>query len=441
MRQFDFPSSSSDKIYHTLINDNGLLSCDCPGWTVKKLNRPRFCKHCQKVAQDENLTLVDRDGQMFVIAAGTTNPYRQRYVSGAASTEGVQSSPSPAHGDRTAAPPTSIQRQIGASKVKVSAGLQAGTSNPAPSQVTSVTSPGAQAQSSGFINPMLASAMIEGKQIDRDFGRVTIDNNGTNPEWTMEEKFDGHRLVVRVEHEEAVVDQGVVEGFYAIKVTAWSRLGNTRTLPLHIKDLMEQMPVGVYDGELIVPTSQHSYSVTAGQSTGLEALVLFDMLEVDDNPLMGEPFGARRQMLEIAFSALDGTDLPIFLAAQFVPSMAKVQEIWDRGGEGAIIKKLSAKYSPGWRSPDWVKVKAVLSATLLITGFKNGKNGPYSIVELRDDHGIETTVKTLNNEMMRQFQQNPTAYIGKKLVISYHERLPKGKYRHPMFDHLAGVGE
>lgn len=399
MKEFKFPSSSSPKVYTTLINDNGLLSCDCPGWTVKKLNKVRECKHTKKVALDEGLILEERDGQWFVVEEdGTSGQDRKSY--------------------------SDTQDRKSYVPAKVSAGLQAGTSNPAPSQVTSVTSPGAQAQSSGFINPMLASSMPEGKTADN------FDSNHQPPmtHWIMEEKFDGHRVVIRT-------------GYPSGLAYAWSRPGNERTLPAHIHDLMAQMPVGVYDGELLVPGG-HSYDVTAGQNSGQEVLVLFDMLETNGSSIMKEPFSKRREFLELAFSVLDGMNLPVRLAEQFVPSQNKVEEIWTRGGEGAIIKKLSGWYSPGWRSPEWIKVKAVASATLTITGFRSGKSGPHSTCELEDTDGNKTAVKVLDNATLRDIAtKGPEAYIGCRLVISYHERTPSGNYRHPMWDHMAGVGE
>lgn len=378
MKQFDFPSSSSPKIYHTLIQDNGLLSCDCPGWVVKKLNKVRECKHTKKVALDEGLILEERDGQWFVTGTG----------GGPAPTTSIQSTQAPA---------------------KVNA----------PEIVTPTP---------GFVTPMLASAMPEGQNAD----------SFKSGDWIMEEKFDGHRIIIRVK-------RGLDAGPW---VQAWSRLGNSRTLPGHIHDLMTEMPEGVYDGELIVPSAQHSYSVTAGQNSGNEALVLFDMLETEGQSIMKATQEQRRAFLEIAMDALDGTAwrlqtsaTTISIAQQTAPSMKVVQDIWDRGGEGAILKKLSGKYSPGWRSPDWIKIKAVANATLTIVGFTASKNGPHSIVKLRDDSGIETTVKTLDTAMLRAFAKDPNSYIGKRLVISYQEKMPSGKYRHPMFDHFAGVGE
>ncbi len=40
-----FPSSSSDKVYTVKEDENGNLSCDCRGWTIKKPGKERSCKH------------------------------------------------------------------------------------------------------------------------------------------------------------------------------------------------------------------------------------------------------------------------------------------------------------------------------------------------------------------------------------------------------------
>jgi len=184
----------------------------------------------------------------------------------------------------------------------------------------------------------------------------------------------------------------------------------------------------------------HSSDVVAGMNSGQEVLVLFDMLEVNESPIMDFTFQSRRTFLETAFEAIGPSDI-VKLAYQTIPSVQTVKEIWNRGGEGAILKRLGAKYSPGWRSADWIKVKSVLAATLTVTRFVAGKNGPYSVIELMDDAGIITTVKTLDNETMRQIATNPQSFLGRRLVISYQEKTSGGRWRHPMFDHWAGEFE
>lgn len=282
------------------------------------------------------------------------------------------------------------------------------TSDPKPVQELAATIARLDARDSAFLQPMLAFA--EGKSPD----------SYSATDWTLEEKFDGHRIIMAVA---------------SSKVVAWSRTEKSRTLPTHILAQASKLPDGTYDGELIVP-GKHSYDVTAGMNSGTETLVLFDLLAALGQSTTSEPQSLRRAMLELAFTALDVRQKAIVLTTQQAPSQKAVDAIWKRGGEGAIIKRLSARYQPGFRSADWIKVKKVAAATLVIVGFEPGKVGPYSAVQIRDAEGIETTVKTLDNATMRAIEKNPSSFIGRSLVISYQERTPSGKYRHPMWDHL-----
>lgn len=367
-----YKSSSGPKEYTTRVNSNGLLSCDCLGWTSKREGKPRHCKHTKDIAVVNGLTIEERDGQMFVVAGGAAVDPRKA-----------------AKAEATTKPETVAADAPKTAKVEAS-------------------------KERGFIEPMLASKMPDGMNADSYDARAFV----------MEEKYDGHRLVI-------TVTGGAVR--------AWSRLANGRTLPTHLNDLMAKMPDGTYDGEIIVPGNK-SYGVTAGANAGNEALVLFDVIEVLGRSIKAETQDKRREFLTVAYGMLDGQK-GVELSKQMDPSSAAVKEIWARGGEGAIIKSRNAKYQPGYRSGDWVKVKAVAAATLTIIGYEDGKSGAHSAVTLRDDNGIETTVKTVNNATLRDMHARPDWYIGKRLVISYQERTPAGKYRHPMWDHIAGEAE
>lgn len=45
------PSSSGVGKYFTMLWSDGMLSCDCRGWTVKKKGKARDCKHCRASRQ------------------------------------------------------------------------------------------------------------------------------------------------------------------------------------------------------------------------------------------------------------------------------------------------------------------------------------------------------------------------------------------------------
>src|SRR3954462_8370806 len=49
VQEWQFPSSSSDKVYTVKRAADGALSCNCPSWTFKRGDRPRGCKHTEGV--------------------------------------------------------------------------------------------------------------------------------------------------------------------------------------------------------------------------------------------------------------------------------------------------------------------------------------------------------------------------------------------------------
>jgi bifunctional non-homologous end joining protein LigD len=264
------------------------------------------------------------------------------------------------------------------------------------------------------LEPMLASAMTRGQRVE-SFGA----------DWAMEEKFDGHRLIV--------TKRGGA-------VTARSRVGNGRALPPHIAAVLARLPDGVYDGELVVPGGRSS-DVARLENASRLVLVLFDAVEVLGTSLVGEPYTRRREVLLLA-AALGGDTAAVRVAASVPVSRAAVEAIWARGGEGVVLKRLASVYQPGYRSADWVKVKKGGHVTVTVTGFETGDTGiAFGKTCVRDDAGRAFTVKTLNNATIREVSARPEAFVGRRLVLKFNEQLASGAYRHPMFDHWAGDAE
>lgn len=263
--------------------------------------------------------------------------------------------------------------------------------------------------------PMLASAMKEGQSLD-DF---------MNDEWIMEEKFDGHRLLVYVSPDD---------------VAAWTRPGHdrpaaVRALPDRLRLELRKLPVGIYDGELLVPGGTSSDVVRLDLQDRL-VLVLFDVLSYEGESVMNARLEQRRMVLEWAHRAID--DKSLVRVAQQVPvSVATVKAIWQGGGEGAVIKRKASTYKSGWRTPDWIKVKQIDAAEFTVTGFDEGKNGPCSVFKLRHDDGRETTCKVLTNELLAAVHKNPKSYVGRRVTISHMGFTKSGLWRHPVFDHFV----
>jgi ATP-dependent DNA ligase len=285
-----------------------------------------------------------------------------------------------------------------------------------PADVARVTAP-----SSREILPMLAVAMTKGR---------TVDDFAGSPEWTLEEKYDGHRVVVRKAGD---------------RVQAWSRpkagnLALARELPADVERAVRTLPDGLYDGELIVRGGR-SWDVS--RLTTTKALVLFDVCELLGQSTIRKTYRERRELLALALQHYDAPAdaSPLFMPTTEPVCVEAVQAIWARGGEGAILKRLSSTYQPGRRSDDWVKVKRAGSAVLTITGYEAGKCGEYSKVTLRADDGRETSAKTKDNATRAAIAANPQSFIGRRLVIAYTELTDTGSFRHGVWDHLAGAGE
>lgn len=263
------------------------------------------------------------------------------------------------------------------------------------------------------VKPMLASAMKE------DQGLLDF----MTDEWVMEEKFDGHRLLVIVDGQD---------------VQAWTRPGHDRPaalrmLPQHLIERLVKLPDGIYDGELLIEGGTSSDVVRLDLQDKL-VLVIFDILEVNHKITTSLPLEQRVELLAAATLDYFGVVRRPF---QWNVSVETVKKIWDQGGEGAVIKRKSSVYRSGWRTPDWIKVKEIGAAEFTIIGFGDGKNGPQSTFLLRHDDGRETSCKILTNELLAAVKKSPKKYLGRRIVISHMGFTKSGLWRHPVFDHFV----
>lgn len=282
-----------------------------------------------------------------------------------------------------------------------------------------------------FIYPMLASAMPKKGPIDFSSGYVA------------EQKFDGHRLIVEITENN--------------QVFAWGRNAIPRLLSPHVAKALSMFPIGIYDGELLVPDG-HSYGVTELTNASQLVYTIFDILQLLGKDTMSCTYDQRRAFLEEIFSREQFKNWPVVLAkatpvTDFSHVMSLLKEVWEREGEGLILKKRSAIYTPDARPKGvFIKMKALRTAVLTITGFRPSTGGivdrgPHAITLLRDDDGNEARVKTLNDDECRQLdlaapadESIPHPAIGRRLQIEFQERTPLDKhgqigYRHPRWDH------
>ena len=362
---FTFPSSSDpNTTYTAIIATDGKLLCNCRGWTVRRGESARHCTHTKRIA-----------GSRPVVT----------------------------HGEFT-------YLADGAPVIKV-----------VPTHRTSVGAGADPAPSIAVPPPMLATAITEpitGANFDARYASG----------WALEEKLDGHRLIVRVR---------AGRKFSEVEAFARPQRGQTakaRRLPDAMVDALASMGDCMPDGELVAPSGKSWDVVVKGSQL---VFVAFDLLECGGISIVHESYETRRALLLERLGRLPDGQQSVSTVVSRQPTWADIHAIWARGGEGAILKRLSSRYQPGARSADWLKVKPEEHAEMVITGFEAGKTGPYSKLCLRDAAGRTTTVKTLGNQLLRDITRAPATFVGRVAVIAYQELTPDGKYRHGRFDHFV----
>ena len=278
----------------------------------------------------------------------------------------------------------------------------------------------------GFISPMLASPLPEG------FAPAP-------GEWAAEEKYDGHRVVVRVGEDG--------------EVTAWSRTGKPRRVTDRVRAALKGFPACTLDTEEVVPGGW-SKDVKRRDKAGAVELVVFDLLRLVALDASVLAYLSRRELLVQLFHVVGPCDGVRLAQSWPVSSTEDVSRalavVFRRGGEGLILKRLRAPYHVGARRPDWIKLKRKAHAVVTVTGFEAGELGPWSVVVGVDADGDVAKVKTLNNKERREFAlsappesvrgQVPHPAIGRRLVVEYQFK-EDGAYRHPMWDRWAEEGE
>ena len=100
--------------------------------------------------------------------------------------------------------------------------------------------------------------------------------------------------------------------------------------------------------------------------------VAFDLLHLDSESLLAEPYERRRELL--AELELDG-DCWRAPAHRIGEGPAFLDAARAQGLEGIVCKRLGTPYRPGRRSADWLKIRARLRQELVVGGYMPGEGG------------------------------------------------------------------
>ncbi|MGZ4383788.1 MAG: DNA ligase D [Gaiellaceae bacterium] len=178
--------------------------------------------------------------------------------------------------------------------------------------------------------------------------------------WLFEVKWDGYRAI------------GCVEGGEA---TLRSRTGNdlTQRFAGVARELVKALrsPNAVVDGEVCALDEQGRSSFSAMQQ-GSQSHVyeLFDLLELDGEPLVDLPLRERRKRLE---RLIDRRNRSVRLSETFDDGQALLAAVHEQQLEGIVAKRADSPYRQGRRSQDWLKVKTRNTQEFVIAGYTKGR--------------------------------------------------------------------
>ena len=180
--------------------------------------------------------------------------------------------------------------------------------------------------------------------------------------WEFEIKWDGYRIVARVAGGEAELrtrkDQDYTERFANVA-----------------KELAKALktPDCAVDGEVCALDDEGRPSFSAmqqGKPGTPIVYYVFDLLEVDGEPVIELPLSERRKRLR---KLLDGRNRTIQFSEGFSDGQALYQAAQQRRLEGIMGKRLDSKYLPGKRSRDWLKFKTHGEQEFVVAGYTKGK--------------------------------------------------------------------
>jgi bifunctional non-homologous end joining protein LigD len=184
----------------------------------------------------------------------------------------------------------------------------------------------------------------------------------SGPGWLYEVKWDGYRAIARIAGGDG---------------TLTSRRGNDLTARFaSVAKALEgavRTPDCVLDGEVCALDERGRSSFSAMQQGKPDTPIVyyvFDVLEMDGEPLLDLPLEARRERLA---ALLDRRSKSVRLSETFENGQALYGAATKEGLEGIVAKRVESRYVPGKRTRDWFKVKTHGRQEFVIAGYTKGQ--------------------------------------------------------------------
>jgi len=200
---------------------------------------------------------------------------------------------------------------------------------------------------SGYIQPMLAR---------------TATAPFSDPGWLFETKWDGCRAIA--------VCNGKHSRFY-------SRNGHSFAdrYPRIFRELQQTKKYMILDGEIVAigADGRSDFQLLQDYAKHPDVMVcfyVFDLLNYDQRDLTAQPLTARKALLK---NILPKSNLLRYCDEVTGDGRGFFATVCAKGLEGMIAKRKNSPYLPGHRSPDWLKIKHLLSDEVVIIGYTEPK--------------------------------------------------------------------
>ena len=235
-------------------------------------------------------------------------------------------------------------------------------------------------------------------------------------EWLYEIKFDGYRMLARIEGR-------------AVKL--FTRNGNDWTAklaPLRTALLKMKLPSGWYDGEIIVmndaglPDFGALQQAFDASNPADIVYYLFDLPYCDGRDLRQWPLEARREVLSRLLDAAGG-DTVRFSAVFEASAQSLLASACKLGLEGVIAKRRDAAYVSR-RSADWVKIKCARRQEFVVGGFTDPQGACSGIGALLLGVHDQTGVLQYAGRVGTGFDEKTLTSLAKRLTKLRSDQRP-----------------
>jgi bifunctional non-homologous end joining protein LigD len=197
--------------------------------------------------------------------------------------------------------------------------------------------------------------------------------------WTFEPKYDGIRVLAYATADDVKLmtrngkdkAQQFPEIVAALKKLA-SQSGKSLVLDGEIVALIDGEPARFQELQSRMHVKE-SHMIERHSSSTPAALILFDILMDGDEVLIKEPWSERRTRLVKRVGKRVSKQLRITESAQG-DGKKMLEEARRQGWEGIIAKRVDARYEPGSRSRNWLKLKIEFRQEFVVGGYTEPRN-------------------------------------------------------------------